>query len=125
MVCGVQKFMNFLTVSAAVLGVIFIVQAIKMLISTIIRGYTLHRIYGWSLHLIGAFVASITVLMVHLGTRSEPRPLQDEETGLIPMRTIESTPQEPESSNLQSPKSNTTNSEPPKPKSRQAGFYEI
>ena len=80
--------MVFGTASAGVIGLLLILQVVKMCTDTFIRGYTLHRIYGWSTHLVGAIFASITALLVHLGTRDEREEQQrDEEMGMIPATT--------------------------------------
>ncbi|KAL6253573.1 hypothetical protein P5V15_015413 [Pogonomyrmex californicus] len=39
---------------------------VKLIIDTIIHGYALHRIYGWSIHLLGAVWSSITNLLLHM-----------------------------------------------------------
>jgi hypothetical protein len=72
-------FMNFGTASAGVLGVILIVRLIKLLIDTIIHGYALHTVYGWSIHLLGAVWSSITHLFLHLARspRKEEREQKD------------------------------------------------
>ena len=49
-----SKFMSIGTASAGFIGLLLIAQFIKLLIDTIIRGYTLQKVYGWSIHLIGA-----------------------------------------------------------------------
>jgi len=33
---------------------IFVIRMVKLVVDTIIHGYALHSIYGWSLHLLGA-----------------------------------------------------------------------
>ena len=83
-----NKFMVFGTASAGVIGLLLILQVVKMCIDTFIRGYTLHRIYGCSIHLVGAIFASITALIVHLGTRDEREEQQrHEEMRMIPSTT--------------------------------------
>ena len=52
-----QKFISFGTVSAGVIAVLMILQLLKMFIDAIIRCYTLHSIFGWSVHLLGACFA--------------------------------------------------------------------
>ena len=66
-------FLTFGTASAGILGVWIVFKAIKLLIDTIIHGYTLHSIYGWSLHLLGAVCSSITHLLLYLGKRAESK----------------------------------------------------
>ncbi|KYN28505.1 hypothetical protein ALC57_02076, partial [Trachymyrmex cornetzi] len=36
-------------------------------IDTIIHGYALHSMYGWSMHLVGAVWSSVTHLLLHFG----------------------------------------------------------
>lgn len=62
-----KGFMNFGSASAGVLGIILIFRLAKLVIDTIIHGYALHSMYGWSLHLLGAIWTSITNLLLHLG----------------------------------------------------------
>ena len=60
-------FSNFGTVSAGFIGVIIIIRGIKLIIDTIIHGYAIYTVFGWSLHLIGAIWDSVTNLLLHLG----------------------------------------------------------
>lgn len=64
------KFLSFGTISAGLFGIIFIFQLVKIIVDLIIRGYTLHSIYGWSLRLMGACFASITSLLLHLNVQN-------------------------------------------------------
>lgn len=52
------------------IGAYFCIRIIKLIIDTIIHGYALHTIYGWSIHLIGALWDSITNLLLHLAKGS-------------------------------------------------------
>ena len=61
-------FTNFGTTSAGLIGLIIIIRGIKLIADNIINGYALHRLFGWSLHLLGAFWDSVTNLLLHLGT---------------------------------------------------------
>lgn len=65
-------FLKFGTATAGIIGVFLIIKAIKAIIDILIHGYALHTIYGWSIHLIGAFFSSVTHLLMHLGTRPRP-----------------------------------------------------
>lgn len=69
-----KGFMNFGSASAGILGIILIFRLAKLVIDTIIHGYALHSVYGWSLHLLGAIWTSITNLLLHLGRPSATRP---------------------------------------------------
>ena len=66
-------FLDFGSASAGILGIIIILRLAKLIIDTIIHGYALHSIYGWSLHLLGALWASVTSLLLYLGKSKEPR----------------------------------------------------
>ena len=66
-------FINFGTTSAGLIGLIIIIRGIKIIADTIIHGYALHNLFGWSFHLLGAFWDSVTNLLLHLGTRQLPR----------------------------------------------------
>lgn len=59
-------FLKFSSVSAGIIGILMILRGIKLIIDTIIHGYALHTVYGWSLYLIGAFWDSVTYLLLHL-----------------------------------------------------------
>ena len=61
-------FTSFGTTSAGLIGLIIMMRGIKLIADTIIHGYALHRLFGWSLHLLGAFWDSVTSLLLHLGT---------------------------------------------------------
>lgn len=65
-------FTNFGTASAGLIGIIIIFRGIKLIADTLIHGYTLHRIFGWSIYLLGAFWDSVTNLLLHLGKRPPP-----------------------------------------------------
>lgn len=71
-----RGFISFGSASAGVLAIFVIARAIKLIIDTIIHGYALHSIYGWSIHLLGAVWSSVTNLLIHLG-RPVPTPRRD------------------------------------------------
>ena len=56
-------FSNFSTASAGFIRIIIIIRTIKLIADTIIHGYALHSIFGWSIHLIGALWDSLTNLV--------------------------------------------------------------
>ncbi|XP_076545671.1 uncharacterized protein LOC143305526 [Osmia lignaria lignaria] len=62
----VEKFIKFGSISSAVIMILIIIHICKLIIDTIIRGYTLHTLYGWSIKLLGAIFSSITYLLVTL-----------------------------------------------------------
>ncbi|KAL7298914.1 hypothetical protein TKK_0008020 [Trichogramma kaykai] len=59
-------FLEFGAVCAGIAGCLVIIQLIKLLIDTIVHGYTLYSIYGWSFRLLGAFFGSLTTMFIHL-----------------------------------------------------------
>lgn len=69
-----STFLTFGTASAGILGVFLIARGIKLAIDTIIHGYALHTIYGWSLYLLGAIWDSVTNLLLHLGRHQTSKP---------------------------------------------------
>lgn len=66
-----RGFTIFGSASAGVLAIFIIIRLIKLIIDTILHGYALHSIYGWSLHLLGAVWSSVTHLLLHLGRPSK------------------------------------------------------
>ena len=65
-----EKFMTFGTASAGVIAILLILQAIKMIVEVIINGFLLHRIYGWSIHMFGAILSSLTQCLILIGKKS-------------------------------------------------------
>ncbi|XP_072767883.1 uncharacterized protein [Anoplolepis gracilipes] len=63
------KFLIFGNISAGLIGIYLIIQIIKLIVDTIVNGYALHTVYGWSIHLLGAIWDSVTYLLLHLGTQ--------------------------------------------------------
>ncbi|XP_071653561.1 uncharacterized protein [Temnothorax longispinosus] len=59
-------FLSIGNASAGVIGLYFCIRTIKLIMDTIIHGYALHTIYGWSIYLIGALWDSVTNLLLHL-----------------------------------------------------------
>ena len=72
------KFLTFGTASAGIIAILMILHIFKLIIDTIIRGYTLHSIYGWSIHVLGAVFSSITALLIHLGMSTEEEKKNDD-----------------------------------------------
>lgn len=77
-----QSFMAFGTASAGVLGVFTIFAGVKLIADTIVHGYALHTVYGWSIHLLGALWSSLTYLLVHLGQKN-PKDEEDSKAETI------------------------------------------
>lgn len=85
-----RGFISFGSVSAGVLAIFVIIRGIKLIIDTLIHGYALHSIYGWSIHLLGAVWSSVTNLLLHLGRPTRPETtLRREYIVLAPESTTE------------------------------------
>lgn len=83
-------FVTFGSASAGVLAIILIVRLAKLVIDSVIRGYILHSLYGWSLHLLGDIWSSITHLFLYIGTRRDIRrhSPEDQQTTETKMRPL-------------------------------------
>lgn len=68
-----QGFVTFGSASAGVLAIFVILRLTKLVIDTIIHGYALHSVYGWSVHLLAAIWSSVTNLLLHLGRPDQPQ----------------------------------------------------
>ena len=67
--------MTFGTASAGIIAILLILQAIKMIIEVMIKGFLIHRIYGWSINMLGSIFSSVMQCLVSIGTRStDPKP---------------------------------------------------
>lgn len=62
-------FSVFGNISAGFIGIIIMFRGIKLIFDTIIHGYALHTVYGWSIYLVGAVWDSVTNLLLHLSKR--------------------------------------------------------
>lgn len=67
------KFLSFANASAGIIGIYFCIRTIKLIIDTVIHGYAIHSIYGWSVHLLGAIWDSITHLILHLSRKPQKK----------------------------------------------------
>ncbi|XP_070168029.1 uncharacterized protein [Polyergus mexicanus] len=63
-----KGFITFGSASAGILAIFMVIRLAKLIVDTIIHGYALHSIYGWSLHLLGAIWTSVTNLLLYMGT---------------------------------------------------------
>lgn len=63
-----QGFITFGSASAGILAIFFIIRIGKLVVISIIRGYALHSIYGWSIQLLGTIWSTITHLLLQLGS---------------------------------------------------------
>lgn len=66
------KFLIFGNISAGLIGIYLCVRTIKLILDTLVHGYALHSVYGWSVYLLGAIWDSLTQLLLHLGSK-KPR----------------------------------------------------
>lgn len=90
-----QGFITFGSASAGVLAIMLLIRLAKLIVGSIIRGYALHSIYGWSLHLLGALWSSITHLLLQIGRKKTRGPTNntnngDRVTGEIPLEDVTS-----------------------------------
>ena len=76
------KFTTFRSVSAGIFTIIIVIQGIKMILGVFLKGYALHRIYGWSTHLLSALWGSLATLFISLGQeryqQAQPANLDEE-----------------------------------------------
>lgn len=68
-----SRFTSFGTASAGILGIFILFRMAKILIDTMIHGYAIYSIYGFSLHIVGALWNSVTQLLLHLGRNIEEK----------------------------------------------------
>ncbi|KAM0736910.1 hypothetical protein ACS0PU_000003 [Formica fusca] len=102
-----KGFMTFGSASAGILAIFMIVRLAKLIVDTIIHGYALHSIYGWSLHLLGAIWTSVTNLLLYMGTpsrRNDGGNGGNERPNQIPPPTEELSPITPSTTENQHPK---------------------
>uniref|UniRef100_A0A6V7KC20 Uncharacterized protein n=1 Tax=Bracon brevicornis TaxID=1563983 RepID=A0A6V7KC20_9HYME len=64
------SFMWFGTLSAGCIGLAVIIKIGQLVLDTVVHGYTLHRVYGWSVALLGAVCGSITSLLLHMANNN-------------------------------------------------------
>lgn len=83
-----NKFLFFGNISAGMLGVYLCIRAVKLILDTLVHGYVLHTVYGWSVYLIGAIWDSLTQLLLHLAKR-RPEPENPEAPALNETRHAE------------------------------------
>jgi len=82
-----KGFVTFGSASAGVLAIFIIIWVAKLIIDTIIHGYALHSVDGWSVHLLAAIWSSVTNLLLHTENRSRKEPTttkEDKETAATP-----------------------------------------
>ena len=81
-------FIKFGSVSAGLMGIYVAWRIIKTIINTILNGIALHKVYGWSIHLLAAGWTSLTQFCIFLDARSDYIPLErTSDTQMTPLRT--------------------------------------
>uniref|UniRef100_A0ABD2VU99 Uncharacterized protein n=1 Tax=Trichogramma kaykai TaxID=54128 RepID=A0ABD2VU99_9HYME len=103
-----SKFTAFGNISAGIIAILVIIHVIKGVVSIILNGVALHRVYGWSIHLLGALWDSLAhfLLAVNRNDQGEAvpqdvemqplRPAREPTPPNLPVRVIkERTPQPP------------------------------
>ncbi|XP_074114124.1 uncharacterized protein LOC141537176 [Cotesia typhae] len=88
------KFTGFGTYCAGIIGIVMCLRIIKLVADTVIHGYALHTVYGWSICLVGALWDSFTHLLLHLGNQKR----RQEETSSIKRSTSENNVERKETS---------------------------
>ncbi|OXU17028.1 hypothetical protein TSAR_003298 [Trichomalopsis sarcophagae] len=73
------KFLTFGTASAALIDIIMIARLIKLLIDTVLHGYAIYSVHGFSIHFLGSIWNSVTQLLLHLGNRKPQKPQPHDE----------------------------------------------
>lgn len=68
---------------AAIIGFLFICRVIKFAGDIIVRGYTLHRVHGWSIHLLRAISDSRTNEFLALGKNKEETSKEETLEGIL------------------------------------------
>jgi len=88
-----NNFLIFGNISAGMLGIFLCIRGVKLILDTLVHGYALHTVYGWSLYLIGAVWDSVTQLLLHLGDKREKKeePSAPETMELTEIKTTQST----------------------------------
>lgn len=99
-----QKFLTFGTASAGIIAIIMLVQLFKILVDTIIRGYTLYSLYGWSMRIFGAILGSSTSLLVYLGHSAADRESTANQGVEMNRINYQPIPQDPNDNQNQQPK---------------------
>ena len=75
---------------------------------TIIYGYALHRLFGWSVHLLGAFWDLVANLLLHLATHRPSGP-PAESHQLLPTPSAPQNPKETQKSSIHNANNNSGN----------------
>lgn len=66
-----SKFEIFGNTAAGIIGILLVVRILKGFIDTILQGFALHSVYGWSLKLLGALFTSVTQFLLHMANQDQ------------------------------------------------------
>lgn len=95
-----KGFITFVSASAGVLTILMIFHFGKLVVSSVIRGYALHSVYGCSLHILGAIWSSLTHLLIqrgHMHQRRQTTADKTEDSEEVPMTVVVLPPKNPAS----------------------------
>lgn len=97
-----KGFITFGSASAGVITIIMIFHVGKLVVSSIIRGYALHSVYGCSLHILGAIWSSLTHLLIQRGNNHPRRQAAADQPSIdegTPMQIVVLPPKTPTDNN--------------------------
>lgn len=89
-----QKLTACGSISSVIIMIMIGLHLLKLAVDTIIRGYTLHAMYGWSIHLFAALFGSITYLFTTLA-KQEKQSIIKPEIELQEIKVMKSIPSRP------------------------------
>lgn len=69
-------FVTFGSTSAGIIAIFIILRLIKYIANTLIHGYAFHKMYGWSLQLVGALWGSLTNFLLHFANKPTTEKLE-------------------------------------------------
>lgn len=94
-----DQFVKFGSISAGLIMVFMIIRIIKLMVDTLIHGYALHTVYGWSIHLLAAIWDSLTNLLLHLAKPARTEVFNEHQlekgTELLPTHSDNQSPTAP------------------------------
>ncbi|KAL7291539.1 hypothetical protein TKK_0014795 [Trichogramma kaykai] len=80
-----SKFTAFGNISAGIIAILVIIHVVKGIVSIILNGVALHRVYGWSIHLFGALWDSLAHFLLAVN-RDDPREAVPQDVEMQPLR---------------------------------------
>ena len=93
-----EKLVSFGTASAEIIGILFIIQTIKTIVSLVINGYALHQVFGFSFHLLGAIWTGLTHLLISRNNQNSRNDPIDVEAARLPSTNVEQQAQQSQTS---------------------------